>query len=86
MNIVPTKKFTKQFRKLSNKRKDKFFERVEVFSKDRKNSVLKDHALHHELQGLRSFSVTGDIRVVYKVIGNNTFQFIQIGTHSELYE
>ena len=86
MVILPTKKFTKQFKKLSAKRKDQSFEKVEIFKRNRSGYTLQDHALHHELEGLRSFSVTGDIRVVYKVLEDDVFQFIQIGTHNRLYE
>jgi len=86
MVILPTKKFTKQFKKFSARRKSHFFEKVNIFKENRSEYILQNHALHHELEGLRSFSVTGDIRVVYRIVDTTTVQLIHIGAHAKLYE
>lgn len=35
--------------------------------------------------GKRSFNITGDIRVVYREIDKNTVEFLDIGTHPQVY-
>lgn len=79
--------FQKHFQKRikNNHRLHKrFLERYDLFIEDRGNWVLRDHALKGELFGFRAFSVTGDIRVVYKEIDNEII-FIDIGTHNQIY-
>lgn len=51
---------------------------------DPKQALLNDHALHGDLEGYRSFSVTGDIRVVYKIEGE-TIKLFDIGRHNQVY-
>ena len=62
----------------------KFEERLELFLKDSKNPLLKDHALIGRRIRLRAFSVTGDIRVVYFVRGGELY-LLDVGTHSQVY-
>lgn len=45
---------------------------------------LNDHALAGKLIGKRSFSIAGDIRVIY-IVTDNTIVFLDIGTHSQVY-
>ena len=65
--------------------KDKFEERVRLFRKDMFKPILNNHSLQGEWIGCRSINITGDFRAVYEELGNNHFEFIAIGTHSELY-
>ncbi|OGM31365.1 hypothetical protein A2803_02530 [Candidatus Woesebacteria bacterium RIFCSPHIGHO2_01_FULL_44_21] len=60
-------------------------EQVELFKVDRKSPYLEDHALSGKLQGFSSFSITGDIRVVYLERSKDHFVFIDIGTHTQVY-
>jgi len=46
--------------------------------------LVKDHALVGQKLGLRSFSVSGDIRIVYQNLGDR-YLFIDIGTHNQVY-
>ena len=62
----------------------KFEERLELFLKNPKNPLLKDHSLVGKRISLRAFSVTGDIRVVY-VIRDNELFLLDIGTHNQVY-
>jgi addiction module RelE/StbE family toxin len=64
---------------------DKFKERISLFIKDRNNSLLNNHSLGGIWDGCRSINITGDFRAVYEEINNDHFEFIAIGTHSELY-
>ena len=62
----------------------KFEERLKLFLLDSKNSKLKDHRLIGSLAGFRSFSVTGDIRVVYRKVGDD-IELYDIGSHNQVY-
>ena len=85
MKIIFHKSFEKQFVKLSNTLKVKAKERIKIFEKDTYNLVLNNHALHGKFVGYRSINVTGDIRIIYKLLDNNTAFFTEIGNHSKFY-
>lgn len=57
-----------------------------TFNKNPFDSRLHNHSLVGEYLGCRSFSITGDWRVIYKedFVGKR-FIFLRIGTHSQLY-
>jgi addiction module RelE/StbE family toxin len=84
MEIVYRKKFKKTFKKQSQKIHNKFFERLEVFKDDPFHYSLNNHALGGEFKGIRSFDITGDIRVHYTET-DGVAVFLMIGSHSELY-
>ncbi len=62
----------------------RFEERFELFLKHPKNPVLKDHALIGRKIKLRAFSITGNIRVVYLMKGNDLY-LLDIGSHNQVY-
>lgn len=68
----------------NKKIRSKFTEKTQVFQTNPKDSTLKDHELKGERAGMRAFSITGDIRVVY-FINNNIAYFVDIGTHNQGY-
>ena len=85
MKIIFQKSFEKEYKKLSNKIKLKVQEKDILFVVDQRNPILNNHALHGKYKGYRSISITGNIRVVYKLLNKDTVLFAEIGTHSELY-
>lgn len=83
--------YDKNFKKHFNSRikpysalQKKFLSRLELFLKDNKDPSLKDHQLHGKKSELRSFSITGDVRLVYKIIGNELW-LCDIGSHNQVY-
>lgn len=87
MKVEFTHKFIKIFKKRISSQKalnNKFDERTIFFSKNHTDPILKDHELKGNLQGFRSFSISGDIRVVYYIKGNTAY-FVDIGTHNQVY-
>lgn len=62
----------------------KFEERLKLFLQDPKDPILKDHGLTGKKKTFRAFSITGDIRVVYKIEGN-IIRLYDIGTHNQVY-
>ena len=89
MKIVVSPKFTKNLNKrFANKPqiKEKLYERSQLFLTDPHAFELKDHQLQGERKDYRAFSVTGDIRVVYKIEEDEeTIKFYDIGTHNQVY-
>lgn len=80
------KNFRKHFNKLSQKVQDKFEERLILFLTDQFHPLLNNHSLSGEYEGCRSINVSGDIRAIFYVKQNSDVVFINIGSHSELYE
>lgn len=60
-------------------------ERIILFIKNPTNVLLRDHALRGEQLGLRSFSVSGDIRIIYEPVGSDCVRFLDIGSHNQVY-
>lgn len=58
---------------------------VERFIKNPSDTRLDDHALKKKMKGKRAFSITNDIRIIYRWIGKNKAQFLNIGRHIEVY-
>lgn len=88
MNITLHNRFKKAYKNRIAQRKElisKTEKRVAMFREDPKNPVLKDHALSGTKRGLRTFSVTGDIRIVYLPVSDNEVSFLDIGTHNQVY-
>lgn len=84
MRIEFHKKFTKKFVKLPKKIQEKFYERLEIFEINQFAEILNNHMLHHPFEGCRSINISGDLRALYEIKGD-TYVFIRIGTHSELF-
>lgn len=85
MNFGRTTSFEKGFTKLSKKEKVKYDERIDIFTNDEYNPILKNHKLHGEHDGYRSINITSDIRLIYRKISKDHYILHLIGTHSELY-
>ena len=62
-------------------------ERISLFRTDPNNPLLKDHTLTGTKKGLRSFSITGDIRVIYQPPMSEADEviFYDIGSHNQVY-
>lgn len=61
------------------------FQRIKWFKKNPNDTRLKNHALKKRMKGKFSFSITDDIRIVYKWLGKNTVRFLAIGGHKKVY-
>lgn len=87
MNIKYHRQFLKHFRKRippHSKLDAKFKERLGLWIANPKNPVLGDHRLAGKKRDFRSFSITGDVRMVYK-IDDDTVWFYDIGSHNQVY-
>lgn len=85
--------YSLQFKKNFNKRISKgsqlekrYKERLALFIKNRKSPILRDHKLTGKKKSFRSFSITGDFRVIYFPESEDIVTFIDIGTHNQVYK
>ena len=59
--------------------------RLKLFRENPANPILNDHPLKGSKNNFRSFSVTGDIRIVYMRVSKNHVILLDIGTHNQVY-
>lgn len=85
MKIRFSKRFNKQLGKLSPRLQDKFWSRLELWQEDPTNSLLRLHRLEGQLAHYYCINITGDIRALYEVAGDEIYLYDLIGTHSQLY-
>ena len=87
MQIKYHKEFSKNYQKRISpnpKLVSKFQTKLKQFIDNPTSPGLKDHKLIGKLSSYRAFSVTGDIRVVYRIV-NNELWLYDIGTHNQVY-
>ena len=87
MNIEYHKIFIKNFKKRFGdnlKVKKQYKNRLKLFIKNPANPILKNHSLKGKKFRLHSFSITGDIRLVY-FRTETRIVFLDIGTHNQVY-
>ena len=85
MVITYSRIFKKMFNKKDAWAQEKFGERISLFIQSRNHLLLNNHPLDGVWLGCRSINITGDFRAVYEELDNDNFEFVAIGTHSELY-
>jgi len=88
--VLKTKFFRNAFRKLNPKIQQKFIQKLEIFLEDEKDERLKAHKLKGHRKDEFAFSVTGNIRAIYRKQIRNceeiiVFVFIDIGNHNNVY-
>lgn len=87
--IQRTRKFEKSFSKLPRKIREKFVTKLKIFIEDEHAAVLKTHRLEGTMKMYYAFSVTGNVRAIYRkeTLDNKAvfvFTFVDIGRHSEV--
>jgi addiction module RelE/StbE family toxin len=85
--ITRDKTFKKHYKKRiapSSKLSKQFDDRVQAFVRGERAQPLNDHALTVSKQGLRAFSISGDIRVIYKETAD-AYIFLDVGSHNQVY-
>ncbi|MEK7060110.1 MAG: type II toxin-antitoxin system mRNA interferase toxin, RelE/StbE family [Patescibacteria group bacterium] len=85
MAITYSRIFERMFKKKDTWVQEKFGERLTLFIQNRNHPLLNNHPLDGIWAGCRSINITGDFRAVYEELNNDCFEFVAIGTHSELY-
>ncbi len=86
MRIAKSKRFDRQYNKLSQKIRSQFAERLKLYIEDKNHPLLNVHSLKGKYIGLWSFNVTADIRVIFDESYEDVLILVAIGSHSELYK
>jgi len=86
MKIDLHKNFLKNFNKLPNKQKEQFYVRLNIFSEKPFDPILENHQLSGKFGEERSINVTGDIRAIFRQVGEDRVLFLKIGNHNNLYK
>lgn len=87
MKVIFHKRFIKNFDKrikTNSNLLEKFNSRYKLFIKDKSNFLLHNHRLTGLMKGKQSFSITGDIRVIFQE-SRDSVEFLDIGTHNQVY-
>lgn len=82
-------KFNKMYRELINEEpalSDLIADAMSLFEKNPDDTRLDNHALTKKMKGQHAFSITNDVRIIYKRIGKNTVRFLAIGPHKKVYK
>jgi addiction module RelE/StbE family toxin len=77
--------FERQLKKLSQELQKRLGERLNLLMRDASNPLLNDHKIGPPYEAYRSINITGDYRLVYKRIGQDTYYLRAVGTHHQLY-
>ena len=88
MHVSYHTNFIKNFKKrfgTNLKVRKKYKERLKMFLDNSNNPLLRNHGLVGDKIHLKAFSITGDIRVVYKQV-DESYIFLDIGTHNQVYK
>lgn len=87
MKIFYHQTFLKHFRKrivIHKNLEEKFYERFNLLIKNPYHPLLRRHQLKGEKRSFWSFSVSSDIRVIYRIEGDKLYLY-DIGTHAQVY-
>lgn len=85
MQIALATRFRRRFVKLPSKVRQRFEERLALFMREPLHPSLRNHPLTGNLVGYRVFSVTGDYRVIFRLLDVETAKLVDIGRHQHVY-
>lgn len=85
MRIDFHRNFDKRLSRLPKKHREQFKTRLIEFVSDQYNPILSNHTLKGRFEGYRSINVTGDVRAVFMLHNESHVEFVDIGSHSQLY-
>jgi addiction module RelE/StbE family toxin len=85
MKIRFQKSFTEQFSRLSKPQKQLVKDALEFFGDDPMHDSLRNHPLKRDWSKYRSITADDDLRLHYRVIGEDIVLFVAVGSHDELY-
>lgn len=85
MQVVFSKKFKKQYKKLPPKLQKQTKERLELWQEQPNHPLLRLHKLEGKMNMFYSINITGDLRALYEVVDGEIYIYQLIGTHAQLY-
>ncbi len=85
MKIDFHRNFDKRFKKLNTRQRQQFKIKLTIFTQDQSHPTLNNHGLKGRYAGYRSINISGDFRAVFIQHSASHVEFIDIGSHSQLY-
>jgi addiction module RelE/StbE family toxin len=85
MTIRYSKKFRKQYQKLTPKLQQKTTDAIKLWSQKPNDKSLRLHKLSGKMSRFHIIDVTGDLRVLYEIVNDEVYLYQMISTHSQLY-
>ena len=85
MIIIPTKYFKKKVSKLPRSIKISLAKKIRFFIDEPKNIILNNHQLKGKYSEYRSINITGNYRMIFEELEDNSVRLIDIDTHPKLY-
>ncbi len=85
MTIRYSKKFRKQYKKLTPKLQQKTMEAIRLWSQKPSDGSLRLHKLSGKMSRFYSIDIAGDLRALYEIVDDKVFLYQMVGTHSQLY-
>jgi len=88
MIVGSTHDFDKKFKKrisFNSKLVGQLKERINLFIEQPNHELLRVHSLAGSRKGYCAFSITGDIRIVFKKISDDEIILVDIGSHNQVY-
>lgn len=86
MQIEFHRSFRKRYKAIPENIRRRFNTRLILFEKEQFNGILNNHSLGGDRKGQWSINITGDWRAIYIYKNDTTVIFIDIDTHSNLYQ
>lgn len=84
-SYLASKKFVKNWSKLNSKTKNETVEKIDIFLENPYAPALKTHKLTGKLKDFWSFSISYQLRILFRFCQDNIVEFIDIGGH-EIYK
>lgn len=86
MKLKYSKRFAKEYKKLTKTQKDLVNDTIEMFVMNPDNPLLNNHALGREHVGAYAISADDDLRIIYRQRNNYTYVImLRVGTHQGVY-
>lgn len=88
MKLIFKKSFTKSYQKLVSTIQTKVDDTLSIFLQNPTHISLNNHSLKWIHADKRSINVTGDYRIIFRLVDNSTYEIVEIinvWTHSQLY-
>jgi addiction module RelE/StbE family toxin len=88
IELIWDSKFKKSYKKkisFNLELKEKFRDSIIEFSNNPFSSNLRTHKLKGKLEGLWAFSISYDVRIIFKFLDSEKALLIDIGKHDDIY-
>jgi len=79
------KNFEKKYKKLEEKERKRFKERLNLFLIDEFNPLLNNHMLKGNFNSYRSLNINADLRLIFKEIQKG-YLLVDTDNHNNLYK